>query len=214
MRRVAAGAALVFGLVLGLASPAAADNCSGLTDCGAGVRIALALLAIVLVAAIIFFAWEFVVAAAAEEAAAAAAAMEEAAAAAPEVAAATAETVTAEAATAEAATAEAATAEAATAEAATAEASAADQLAIEKATTENSLNHIFQAKHQFDPLVQQFGGERPVVEQMLAGLKGQTPAAGRFEEVVRIGGQDVTVRGIVIKGIVRISTAFIPFGAP
>jgi pyruvate/2-oxoglutarate dehydrogenase complex dihydrolipoamide acyltransferase (E2) component len=204
MRRVAAGAALVFGLVLGLASPAAADNCSGLTDCGAGVRIALALLAIVLVAAIIFFAWEFVVAAAAEEAAAAAVALEEAAAAAPEAAAATAETVTAEA----------ATAEAATAEAATAEASAADQLAIEKATTENSLNHIFQAKHQFDPLVQQFGGERPVVEQMLAGLKGQTPAAGRFEEVVRIGGQDVTVRGIVINGIVRISTAFIPFGAP
>jgi hypothetical protein len=201
--------ASVASIVTWTVTPAYADNCSGLTDCSAGVKIALALLAIVLVVVLLVFAWEFVVAAAAEEAAAAAA--EAAAAEAAEAAAAAAaEAAAAEAAAAEAAAAEQAAAEAAAAEQAAAAEAAADQAALDAATTEAKLGHIFQAKHGFEPLVDQLGSETEVVKAMLNGLKGQTPASGRFVEVVNIAGQDVTVRGAIVNGIVRITTAFIP----
>jgi pyocin large subunit-like protein len=67
MKRVAV--ALLLGALLLVADerPAAADNCGGLTDCSAGVRIGLAILGIVLLAALAFFAWEFLAAAAVEE---------------------------------------------------------------------------------------------------------------------------------------------------
>ncbi|MDQ1743165.1 MAG: hypothetical protein QOE23_1504 [Pseudonocardiales bacterium] len=45
---------------------------------------------------------------------------------------------------------------------------------------------------------------------MLSALKGLTPVSGLFEETVIVGAQKVTVRGMVIDGIVKIGTAFTP----
>jgi uncharacterized membrane protein YbaN (DUF454 family) len=87
---------------------------------------------------------------------------------------------------------------------------AADQAALDFATRSSKLDHMFVAKHKFDPLVQQFGSREAVVQQMLSALKGLTPVSGLFEETVIVGAQKVTVRGMVIDGIVKIGTAFTP----
>lgn len=89
-------------------------------------------------------------------------------------------------------------------------ASAADQAAYDYATQANKLDHILADKHNFGPLVQQFGSREAVVQQMLNGLKGLTPASGTFEETIQIGGQQVVVRGAVVNGVVKIGTAFTP----
>lgn len=89
-------------------------------------------------------------------------------------------------------------------------ASTADQAAYDYATQADKLDHIFAAKHNFDPLVQQFGSREAVVQQMLNGLKGLTPATGTFEQTIQIGGQQVVVRGAVVNGVVKIGTAFTP----
>jgi type II secretory pathway pseudopilin PulG len=68
MRRRIVGPVLAVGVPVGVERPAYADNCSGLSDCASGVKIALALLAIVLVVVLVVFGWEFLAAAAAEEA--------------------------------------------------------------------------------------------------------------------------------------------------
>jgi uncharacterized protein RhaS with RHS repeats len=87
---------------------------------------------------------------------------------------------------------------------------AADQEALDYATASNKLNHIFDAEHNLEPLVRQFGSREAVVQQFLQGLKGLTPQSGEFEETISVGGQSVTVRGAVVKGIVKIGTAFTP----
>jgi hypothetical protein len=61
------GAALA-GVMLAAPTPARADNCSGLSDCSAGIKLALAALAIALLLALAFFAWTAIAAAAAEAA--------------------------------------------------------------------------------------------------------------------------------------------------
>lgn len=86
----------------------------------------------------------------------------------------------------------------------------ADQAALDFATRPSKLDHLFAAKHNFDPLVQQFGSREAVVQQMLIALKGLTPLSGLFEEQVVVGGQKVVVRGAVVDGIVKIGTAFTP----
>lgn len=89
-------------------------------------------------------------------------------------------------------------------------ATAADQSAFDYATTSSKLDHIFAAKHNFDPLVQQFGSREAVVQQLLNGLKGLTPESGTFEQQIVVGGQKVVVRGAVVNGVTEIGTAFTP----
>lgn len=86
----------------------------------------------------------------------------------------------------------------------------AEKAALDYATTAAKLEHIFAAKHNFEPLVRMFGSREAVVQEFLRGLKGLTPAAGRFEREIVVGGQRVIVRGAVVDGIVKIGTAFTP----
>lgn len=76
----------------------------------------------------------------------------------------------------------------------------------------NKINHIFgKAAHNLGGLVQQYGSraaayaalEKATTAQVLS--KGLT---GQFEEVVNVGGTNVTVRGAVVNGVVKIGTAF------
>jgi RHS repeat-associated protein len=85
-----------------------------------------------------------------------------------------------------------------------------ERAAYNYATRPDKLDHVFAAKHKFEPLVQQFGSREAVVRQMLDGIKGLTPASGTFEIAIRIGGQDVVVRGAVVNGVAKIGTAFTP----
>ncbi len=78
----------------------------------------------------------------------------------------------------------------------------------------NTLNHIFgQARHNLDQVVQHFGSEQAAFDALQSGAQAAADA-GRisdvFETVITVAGQDVTVRGRVIDGMVRIGTAFIP----
>jgi hypothetical protein len=88
--------------------------------------------------------------------------------------------------------------------------SAADQAALDYASTPSKLDHIFAAKHNFDPLVQQFGSREAVVQQFLNGLEELTPESGTFEQQIVVGGQKVIVRGAVVDGVTKIGTAFTP----
>lgn len=89
-------------------------------------------------------------------------------------------------------------------------AGAADSAAYDYATSASKLDHIFAAKHGFDPLIEQFGSREAVVQEMLNGVRGLTPASGIFAETVTIGGQEVVVRGAVVDGVVKLGTAFTP----
>ena len=77
-------------------------------------------------------------------------------------------------------------------------------------TSSQRLGHIFVPKHNLQPLVSTYGTREAVVEQMLVAIQGKTPAAGLFQVATEIGGQTVVVRGAVISGIPRLSTAFTP----
>jgi RHS repeat-associated protein len=75
----------------------------------------------------------------------------------------------------------------------------------------NRINHVFQAKHKLDVLVQQFGGKQGAYEAIAsAAERAVAGTAGPFQTTVQVGGQSVVVRGAVIDGIVKISTAFGP----
>jgi RHS repeat-associated protein len=76
----------------------------------------------------------------------------------------------------------------------------------------NKIHHIFDKPgRNLDALVEKFGSkvaalaalEEATTEQVVG--KGLT---GQFEEVVNVGGTDVTVRGAVVNGVVKIGTAF------
>lgn len=82
--------------------------------------------------------------------------------------------------------------------------------ALQYATRAEKLDHIFVPRHNLDPLVRQFGSREAVVEQMLRGVGGRTPASGVFEIPVSIGGQTVVVWGAVVDGVVKLGTAFTP----
>ena len=76
----------------------------------------------------------------------------------------------------------------------------------------NKVHHIFaDAGHNLGDLVEKYGSpaeayvalERATTAQIAA--KGLT---GKFEEVINVGGTNVTVRGAVVNGVVKIGTAF------
>lgn len=75
----------------------------------------------------------------------------------------------------------------------------------------DKLSHVFDPKHNFGPLVETYGSEAGVVEQIVRSLNGAgLPSSGIFEVTTRVGGQSVVVRGAVVDGVARIGTAFTP----
>jgi RHS repeat-associated protein len=95
-----------------------------------------------------------------------------------------------------------------------ADASAADQavLATQKGIDPNRLHHIFgDPGHNFGPLVAQFRTEATAFQAMQQAAENVVAAkniTGLFEEVVTVGGQQITIRGNVVNGVVKIATAF------
>ncbi len=78
----------------------------------------------------------------------------------------------------------------------------------------NRLNHIFgQTRHNLGGVIQTFGTREAAYEAIRSAtqtLASSGRIQGIFETVVQVGGHNVTVRGRVIDGVVRIGTAFIP----
>ncbi|WP_216636187.1 hypothetical protein [Mycobacterium sp. IS-3022] len=72
------------------------------------------------------------------------------------------------------------------------------------------LDHTFAPKHKLDGVVERAGSREEAMGQMLDALKGNVPQNGTFETVVSVSGEQVTVRGFVDNGIIKIGTAFIP----
>lgn len=87
---------------------------------------------------------------------------------------------------------------------------ATERRSLDDALRPDKLDHIFDPKHNFDPLVQQFGSREAAMEQVVRSIGGPLPQAGRFEIAQSIGGQTVVIRGAVVDGIPRIGTAFTP----
>lgn len=81
---------------------------------------------------------------------------------------------------------------------------------LDDALRPDKLDHIFDPKHNFDPLVRQFGGREAAMEQIVRSIGGPLPPAGPFEVARNIGGQTVIIRGAVVDGTPRIGTAFSP----
>jgi len=77
-------------------------------------------------------------------------------------------------------------------------------------TRPERLDHTFAEKHNLDGVVQRAGGREDAMRQMLDGLKGHVPQHGTFETVITVSGEQVTVRGFVDNGVIKIGTAFIP----
>jgi hypothetical protein len=85
---------------------------------------------------------------------------------------------------------------------------------LQAALRPNTMRHIFgKAMHRLDGLVRQLGSEEAVIREAVRGLgniRGTLPSAGPFQVVVSIAGNNVTIRGAVVNGIIRISTMFVP----
>jgi hypothetical protein len=138
-------------------APAYADNCSSLGDCSFGIKLALALLAIVLAIALWYALGPLIAEWLAQRALA---------------------------------------------------------NSILNAVRANTMRHIFgKAAHNLAGLVARLGSERAVIAAVARAMArlpaGSFPASGPFQVVVRVAGQNVTVRGAVVNGIIRISTMWI-----
>ena len=72
------------------------------------------------------------------------------------------------------------------------------------------LDHTFRRGHKLEALVERSGGREQAMRQILDGLTGHVPQAGTFERVIRVSGEQVTVRGFIDNGVIKIGTAFIP----
>jgi hypothetical protein len=77
----------------------------------------------------------------------------------------------------------------------------------------NKLNHVFgKAQHNLDGLVNALGSEerayRAIENATSALLKRKGVVTGRFQESVIIRGEQITVRGMVVNGAVKIGTAY------
>jgi len=74
----------------------------------------------------------------------------------------------------------------------------------------NKLNHIFDPKHNLSPLVKNLGGIENMLSTTLNNANGHLPSSGLFEIPVNVSGYNVTVRGNVSNGIIRVGTMYIP----
>lgn len=81
---------------------------------------------------------------------------------------------------------------------------------LEYNTRPERLDHTFADKHKLDGVVNAAGSREQAMNDMLDALKGQVPPNGRFETVITVHGEQVTVRGFVDNGMIKIGTAFIP----
>lgn len=75
----------------------------------------------------------------------------------------------------------------------------------------NKLNHIFgETQHGLNTVVQALGGESKVMDAAQASLTGaDVPSSGLFEVTRMVGGQTVTIRGVVENGVPMIGTIFV-----
>jgi hypothetical protein len=85
----------------------------------------------------------------------------------------------------------------------------------EAAVDAKKLNHIFgNARHGFDEFLRGFGGDQSKAFGAIQNAAQQEITAqgitGVFERAVTVGGSQITVRGTVLDGVVKIGTAFIP----
>ena len=80
--------------------------------------------------------------------------------------------------------------------------------------TANKAHHIFgKAGHELMHVVKQMGSKDAALKSLQAATEAAVKAQGLtgvFKIVVKIGDSDVTVRGKVVDGVVKIGTAFIP----
>jgi RHS repeat-associated protein len=102
----------------------------------------------------------------------------------------------------------------ATAAAAAGAAANAATRAAQSGIDPNKLNHIFNnPDHGLGPLVETFGSWEAAGGALQQGAQAAVNASGqtgRFVQTVDVGGVSVTVKGIVIDGVARIGTAFVP----
>lgn len=77
----------------------------------------------------------------------------------------------------------------------------------------NRLIHIFgNARHNLGGLVQHYGSEKAAYDAMQSAIESAVRTkhlTGVFETVISLAGSNVTVRGAVVNGAVKIATAFI-----
>jgi RHS repeat-associated protein len=74
----------------------------------------------------------------------------------------------------------------------------------------NKVDHLFAAKHNLQPLVNQLGGEENTVRSVLNAANGSLPSSGLFKDIpVAVGGQTILIRGNVIDGVPRLGTMFL-----
>ena len=88
--------------------------------------------------------------------------------------------------------------------------SATERRTLDDALRPDKLDHLFDPKHNFGPLVREFGSREAAMEQIVRSIGGPLPQAGYFEIAQSIGGQTVIIRGAIVDGIPRIGTAFTP----
>ena len=82
----------------------------------------------------------------------------------------------------------------------------------------NAANHVFGpksiGKHGLEGVLKSFGGDKVAafnaLERGAQQLANQGAIKGVFQTSVEVAGQSVTVRGAVVEGTARVSTAFIP----
>ncbi|UMX48274.1 MAG: FG-GAP-like repeat-containing protein [Candidatus Nealsonbacteria bacterium DGGOD1a] len=75
---------------------------------------------------------------------------------------------------------------------------------------ENKFTHLFNnTKHGLAPLVEQFGSQKNVIQEVAKNIVGKYQGSGVNEIVVKIGDTMVTVRGQIVDGIERIGTFFV-----
>ncbi|MFC6014101.1 hypothetical protein [Nocardia lasii] len=85
--------------------------------------------------------------------------------------------------------------------------------AYDAALTEKVMHHVLDPeKHGFGDLIEESGSREGAMRRIVDSLddKDDLPDAGQYEVGRVINGESVTIRGAVIDGVPRISTAFIP----
>lgn len=77
---------------------------------------------------------------------------------------------------------------------------------------QQQMDHVFVPKHKLDGLVTSCGGQDAAMDQMIESVQGVPNGIyGKANPLVRtINGHEVTIRGAMINGVFKISTAFIP----
>lgn len=88
--------------------------------------------------------------------------------------------------------------------------SAVERRTLDDALRPDKLDHVFDPKHNFDPLIEQFGSREAAMEEIVRSIGGPLPQSGPFQIAQSIGGQTVVIRGAVVDGVPRIGTAFTP----